>query len=469
MGNIASFSAARAERSGDHRSSTAEQALLAVILQVNEAYSLAAQHCGPEDFDDGFHGRMFAAMGGLLGQGKKIDALSLYFAMDSDAALEPAEKRKYFVDLSLLAVGRLPSMVVDYAVAIRKFAGQRKLKAMAEDLLSNPASMLKPVPEMAEQLHRLMMTQATNEKVGARHLADISIVAIEQAETAYKAGGAITGVPTGLIDLDAVLGGLAKSDLCIIGGRPSMGKTVLGVNIGINAAKAGHKTAVFSLEMSGEQLAMRFLAGETGVTTDAMRRGSLCDYDFDRLNQSVHRTREMPLFIDDRPALTVAEIRAAAEDIQRQHGLDLIVIDYLGLVRPDKQRESRVVDITDVSAGLKGIAKHFNVPVVCLAQLSRQVEQRDDKRPMLSDLRDSGAIEQDADQVIFVYREEYYLSRSEPDLYDKRREQWESRLANAKGIAELIVAKNRHGRIDNVQVRFDADRQRFENLQRGHR
>lgn len=274
------------------------------------------------------------------------------------------------------------------------------------------------------------------------------------------------GVGTGLIDLDGILGGLAKSDLCIVGARPSMGKTVLGVNISVNAAKAGHPTAFFSLEMSGEQLAMRFLAGETGISTDAMRRGSLDVNDFERLSRSTERTREIPLYIEDKPALMVSEIRAIAEQIKRQHGLELIVVDYLGLARPDKQRESRVVDITEVSAGLKAIAKSLDVPVVCLAQLSRQVEQRDDKRPMLSDLRDSGAIEQDADQVIFIYREEYYLGRTEPDIQDPRRAEWERKMQASHGVAELIVAKNRHGRIGTATVRFDANRQRFENLQR---
>jgi len=462
MNNIASFTAAAAARDGDYNAKTAEQALLAAIMRDNDGWSLASQHCGPDDFLDAFHGRMFAAMGDIIAAGKPVNALSVYFAMAADPALDDEERRHYCVELATLPVGRHPSMIVDYAVAIRKYAHERKLRAMAEDLLQNPAA--HTVADMAAALNSIMTSSAGSR--APRALADLSIAAIEQAEIAYKAGGDMIGVPTGLIELDRILGGLAKSDLCIIGGRPAMGKTVLAVNIAVNAARHGLATAMFSLEMSGEQLAMRFLAGETGVTTDTMRRGKVGEVGFEMLAKSASESRGLPLFIEDRPALTVSEIRAEALNIKRRHGLDLIVIDYLGLVRPDKQRESRVVDITEVSAGLKSIAKLLDVPVVCLAQLNRGLEQREDKKPLLSDLRDSGAIEQDADQVVFVYREEYYLRQSEPSDTAKKTA-WETKLGAVAGLADLIVAKNRHGRTGEAKVRFNADRQRFENLQQG--
>jgi len=386
MSNIASFSAAIAERSGDHNAATAEQALLAAIFKVNGAHSLAMQHCAPGDFLDPFHGRMFVAMGDLLSQGKPINAMTMYFSMCKDPALGVDELRKYFVELNVLPVGYYPSMIVDYAVAIRKYAGQRKLQWMAEDLLKDPES--SSVADMAAAL--ASMSESAPGSRAPRHLSDLSISAVEQAETAYKAGGVMMGIPTGLVDLDKLLGGLEKSDLCIIGGRPGMGKTVLGVNIGIHAAKQGNKVGMFSLEMSGEQLAMRFLAGETGVSTDAMRRGSLDALDFEKLSSSTNRSRDIPFFVEDRPALKISEIRAEAEAMKRKHGLDLIIVDYLGLVRPDKQRENRQVDITEVSAGLKAIAKLLEIPVIALAQLNRGLEHREEKRPGLGNLRDSG-------------------------------------------------------------------------------
>ena len=243
-----------------------------------------------------------------------------------------------------------------------------------------------------------------------------------------------------------------------------MGKTALGLNIAVNAAKAGHRVAFFSLEMSAEQLALRILAGMTGIGSDQMRRGDLTDSDFEHLVGARRVVDRLPLDIDDRAAMTVQGIRLAAEKVKRRSGLDLIVVDYLQLARPDRERESRTVDITEVSAGLKGIAKALNVPVLALAQLSRAVEQREDKRPQLADLRDSGAIEQDADQVLFLYRDEYYVGRQEPDPADPRYGDWRARMDRAQGVADIIVAKNRHGRIGDARVSFDGRRQLFKNL-----
>ncbi|HEX2150941.1 MAG TPA: replicative DNA helicase, partial [Stellaceae bacterium] len=318
--------------------------------------------------------------------------------------------------------------------------------------------------------------------------------AITMAQAAFKRDGKIVGVATGFTDLDKKLGGLHPSDLIILAGRPSMGKTALATNIAFNAAKDyqpahgpdgridltrqaedGAVVAFFSLEMSAEQLATRILAEESGTSSDKIRRGEVRREDFDKFVMASQRLAAIPLYIDDTPALSIAALRTRARRLKRQHGLGLIVIDYLQLMRPSAAKggqENRVQEISEITRGLKAIAKELNVPVLALSQLSRAVEQREDKRPMLADLRESGSIEQDADVVMFIFREEYYLSRSEPprraeesdQKFNERYEDWQRRSEAAFGMAEVIIAKQRHGPIGTVKLHFEAETTKFDNF-----
>lgn len=441
-----------------------EQAILAACLARNDVWPIAAECLKPEHFSDPFHGRIFVRMGEIHARGIQINPITLCRELEGD----PTEinVRAYIVDLARSCAGYLPSMVRDWAGMIATAAAKRRIR----DIANGAGSLDRPLAEITAELTAATAapeSAGANARLGMRSLATAATAAQEHALVAYQAGGQITGVASGLLDVDKIVGGFGRSDLAILGGRPSMGKSVLALNIAYNAARAGHPTAFFSLEMSAEQMAMRIFAAMTGIATENLRRGSLVEIDFQALREAQTELAGLPLHIDDRPALTVHEIRAAAEKVKAKGGLDLIVIDYLQLVRPDRKLESRTVDITDVSAGLKGIAKDLDVPVLALAQLSRAVEQRDIKRPQLADLRDSGAIEQDADQVMFIYREEYYASREEPDMDSDKRDKWLKRMDRCRGIAEIIVAKNRHGRTGEAKVKFDGQRQKFENYYPG--
>jgi replicative DNA helicase len=285
-------------------------------------------------------------------------------------------------------------------------------------------------------------------------------------------------VPSGFVDLDKLLGGLHKSDLIILAGRPSMGKTALATNMAFNAASRvedsetgrHHVVGLFSMEMSAEQLATRILAEQTGIPSERIRRGELADSDFERMVVSAQQLERLHLFIDDTPALSVQALRTRARRLKRQHGLSMLVIDYLQLMRGSTSRsENRVQEISEITRGLKAIAKELNLPVIALSQLSRAVESREDKRPQLADLRESGSIEQDADVVMFVFREEYYLSRAEPmqrpeestEKWQERHDAWKARCEQVYSLGEVIVAKQRHGPIGKVTLRFEGETTRF--------
>ena len=303
-------------------------------------------------------------------------------------------------------------------------------------------------------------------------------------EAAYHKDSRVTGVPTGLIDLDDKLGGLQPSDLVILAGRPSMGKTALAVTIAANAAAAKavgpeaeglegdcYAVGLFSLEMSAEQLAMRLLSAQAKLSSDDLRRGKLNEDDWKNVVQASQHLASRALFIDDTPALSIAALRTRARRLKRRHGLSALVVDYLQLVRPvnSSSQTNRVQEIAEITQGLKAIAKELHIPVLALSQLSRAVEQREDKRPQLSDLRESGAIEQDADVVMFIYRDEYYLERSEPqpragqsdEKYDEEHRKWMERYEKSRGIADLLIAKQRNGPIGSIKQAFEPAHGRF--------
>ena len=309
------------------------------------------------------------------------------------------------------------------------------------------------------------------------------------AEAAYHRVGQLTGVASGLFQLDQLLGGLHRSDLLILAGRPSMGKTALATNIAFNAARAyreehgedgkpkavdGAVVGFFSLEMSSEQLATRMLAEQAEVPSEKIRKGELISSDFDKVLSVSQELEHLNFFIDDTPALSIAALRTRARRLKRTHGLGLLVVDYLQLLNPSgkSRQENRVQEVSEITRGLKTLAKELDVPVHALSQLSRAVEQREDKRPQLSDLRESGSIEQDADVVMFVYREEYYLTRSEPSRraeesdqkFNERHEAWKQRCEQTYGKAEVIVAKQRHGPTGIVRLAFEGQFTKFDNL-----
>jgi replicative DNA helicase len=468
----------------------AEQALLAAILNNNAVYHRVAEFLKAEHFSLGVHGRIFDAIVKLIERGLLANPVTLKNLFDQDEALTEVGGAQYLARLSSSVVTIINAQ--DYGRTIYDLFLRRQLITIGEDVVNEAhqhdldhgaTSQI----EAAEQ--RLFnLAESGQAEGGFKPFVTALGSAILQAEAAFKRGGKTTGVSTGFIDLDKLLGGLHPSDLIILAGRPSMGKTALATNIGFNAAKAyvpgkaadgktiaedGAVMGFFSLEMSAEQLATRILSEESGVSSNLIRKGEVSHDDFDKFVQASQRLSTIPFFVDDTPALSIAGLRTRARRLLRQQGLGLIIVDYLQLLRgSDSGSENRVQEISEITRGLKALAKELNVPVVALSQLSRAVEQREDKRPMLSDLRESGSIEQDADVVMFVYREEYYLGRAEPsrrpeendDKFNARYEDWQKRLEQVTGTAEVIVSKQRHGPIGKVTLRFAAETTRFENF-----
>jgi replicative DNA helicase len=468
----------------------AEQALLGAILINNTTFYRVCEFLQPEHFGNAVHGRIFAAIGKLLGRGQIANPVTLKNLFDQDGALTEIGGAQYLARLAGAAAAIINAE--DYGRAVHDLHLRRELIALGGDVVNDAfrQDLDDPAHEQIERVEKKLYDLATTGKAeGGFHAFGTALTsAILNAEAAFKRSGKTVGVATGFVDLDRKLGGLHPSDLVILAGRPSMGKTALATNIAFYAARnyrpaADHslgKTAedgavvgFFSLEMSAEQLATRILAEESGVSSDRIRRGDVSHEDFDKFVQASQHLAALKLFIDDTPALSVAALRTRARRLKRQQGLGLIVIDYLQLLRPSNQtrgQENRVQEISEISRGLKAVAKELDVPVLALSQLSRAVEQREDKRPMLADLRESGSIEQDADVVMFIFREEYYLSREpsrRPDeaesKFTERYEEWRERLEKVHGLGEIIVAKQRHGPIGAVKLHFDAETTKFDN------
>jgi replicative DNA helicase len=468
----------------------AEQALLGAILINNAAYGRVAEFLDAEHFGNAVHGRIFAAIGKLIERGQIANPVTLKNLFDQDGALSEIGGAQYLARLAGGAVTIINAE--DYGRAIHDLYLRRQLIAIGEDTVNDAFrhDLDDPATEQIERTEKKLFDLATAGQTegGFRAFGAALTNAIVNAEAAFKRSGRTVGVATGFADLDKKLGGLHPSDLVILGGRPSMGKTTLATNIAFNAAKAyragrapdgstiaedGAVVGFFSLEMSAEQLATRVLAEESGVSSDRIRRGEVSHEDFDRFVQASQRLASVPLYIDDTPALTVAALRTRARRLKRQQGLGLIVVDYLQLLRPSASRanDGRVQEISDITRSLKAVAKELDLPVLALAQLSRNVEQREDKRPMLADLRESGSIEQDADVVMFIFREEYYLARGEPtrrpdesdEKYNDRYQRWQDRFEAVHDLAEIVVAKQRHGPIGTIKLHFNAETTKFDN------
>lgn len=456
-------------------STEAEQALLGALFVNNRAYEHVADILAPEDFGYALHGRIFGAIGSLIASGGTANPITLKPMFEQDEALNGVGASAYLSRLALSAVTVLNSR--DYATTIADLARRRELIEAAQDIIGDAAvvDIERPADIVLDEAEeRLFRIGDRSSKAGTiRSLGDVLATTIKEIEDAYKRGGAVT-TDTGLSDLDRIVSGMGAGDLVVLAGRPAMGKSAAAGTIALNAARTGQRVLIFSLEMSQAELSQRWLAGITGISTDRQRHGQLKGRDWDAVVEANVLLATLPIFVDDQPRLSVPQMRQRARRVRRRHGLDLIIVDHLQLVRQPGKQESRRVEIGDASSMLKAIAKELQVPVLLLSQLSRAPEQRDDKRPLLSDLKESGDIEQDADVVMLLFRAEYYLERAEPrrrpneqqDAFNSRLADWQDECRRVRGLAEIAVAKNRHGCTGVAHVVFDGERQRFENLAR---
>ena len=455
----------------------AEQSLLGALLLNNQAFEVITEFLKPDHFSHPLHKTIYEVIARLIERSQVADPITLKPLLENDPLIQEAGGVGYLVDL-VSGVSSTVS-VRDYGQMIHEFYLRRSLTSIgdtivrsAHDVKSEDTAMEK-IESAEKQLYDLVSSGDTTRGAVAFKVALTE--AVKMAEIAYRRDSAIVGVTTGLADIDRWLGGLHPSDLVIVAGRPSMGKTVLGTNIAFNAAKAyldnpkeGCNAVFFSLEMSAEQLATRILATQSKISSDRIRRGDIKAEDFPNLVTASRLIENLGLFIDDTPALTVTALRNRARRLQRQHGIGLIVVDYLQLLEgggKNRGGDNRVQEISDISRGLKALAKELNVPVIAMSQLSRAVEQREDKRPQLADLRESGSIEQDADVVMFIYRDEYYEARKEPPVGTDKHLEWQQRMAKVMNQAEIIIAKQRHGPVGTVKLFFDGKYTRFGNLQ----
>ncbi len=460
----------------------AEQGLLGALMVDNRGLEKVGDFLKAEHFFAPAHQRIFTAIQKLSDRGHNASPVTLKGYFESDEELSHVGGAEYLAELAASIISVVNTE--DYARTVYDLFLRRELITFGETVVNDSyeQNVDRQANEIIESAEGQLYTLAESGEIrsGFTTLRDSVLVAIEHAEKAYKSDSAVTGVPTGLRDLDQKLGGLHNSDLLIIAARPSMGKTALATNIAFKAAERfantggqeGAITGFFSLEMSSDQLATRILADQANISGDALRKGNIQERDFRSFVEASQKLSQVPLYIDDTPALTISAVRTRARRLKRQHGLGLIIVDYLQLLRGTGSRQSetnRVLEVSEITRGLKAIAKELQIPVIALSQLSRAVEQREDKRPQLADLRESGSIEQDADVVMFIYREEYYLSRGEPDIEDTEKHmKWQERMERAHNISEVIVAKQRHGPIGNVQLFFDGNFTRFGDLDRNY-
>lgn len=466
----------------------AEQALLGVLLYDNAAYERIFDRLSGEHFYEPFHGRLFQAIETAVRRGQLAEPILVAEQFSRDPAFQELGGIRYLADL----VDRAPSAAnaADYARVIYDLALRRDLIRIGGDIAAVAAAGDADLTarEQIEQAEQKLYTLAETGSASTGFMTfDKALAgAVGMAAEAFNRDGGLSGLSTGLTDLNNMLGGLHPSDLIIIAARPSMGKTALGLNIAFDVARHyawepqpdgtrktvnGGIVAFFSLEMSAEQLSMRVLAEVSGVPSDKIRKGEISAVEFGRIRDASIEIQESPLYIDDTGGISIGKLAARARRLKRSVGLDLIVIDYVQLVTGDGggREQNRVQEVTQITQGLKALAKELSIPVIALAQLSRQVENREDKRPQLSDLRESGSIEQDADVVMFIYREEYYKSRAEPREGTPEHLAWQEDMDKLQGLAELIVGKQRHGPVGTVKVHYQNELTKFSNLARENR
>src|SRR5712691_4860886 len=460
-----------------------EQALLGAILVNNEAYYRVSDFLEPPHFFEPIHGKIYEVAGSLVKAGKAATPVTLKTFLPADLDIGGLNVSQYLARLAAEATTVINA--ADYGRTLYDLAIRRSLIVIGEDMVN--VAYDAPVDfapqEQIEDAERRLYELAETGKYdsGFQRFATALTTAVDMAARAYQRDGRLSGLATGLDDLDRMMGGLQQTDLVILAGRPGMGKTSLATNIAYNIARAwrgdvradGHIDTVnggivgfFSLEMSAQQLATRIISEQTEIPSHRIHRGEIDPGDFDRIAAVAREMEAMPLYIDETGGLSIAQLAARARRLKRQRGLDLLVIDYLQLLQGSTRRaaEGRVQEVTEITTGLKALAKELNVPILALSQLSRQVESRDDKRPQLSDLRESGSIEQDADVVLFVFREEYYLKNKEPRAGSDEHFKWQTDMEAVHGKAELIIGKQRHGPTGTVPLQFKADVTRFSDL-----
>ncbi len=458
----------------------AEQALLGAILVNNEAIDRVSSFLKPTHFFDALHGRLYEAASKLILGGKRATPITLKTFFQ---AAEPVGELTVPQYLGRLAANATTIInAEDYGRTVYDLAIRRQLIGIGETMVNTAfdspidAEPAVQIEDAEQKLYELAETGKYGS--GFEPFSSALTDAIDMAANAYRRDGGLSGLATGFSDLDHRMGGLQPSDLIIIAGRPSMGKTALATNIAYHVAKTyrrdgGSDNAVdgavvgfFSLEMSSEQLATRIIAEQAYIPSERIRRGRIDSDEFDRIVEVSQELQNLPLYIDQTGGITVAQLAARARRLKRQRSLGFIVVDYLQLLSGSSRRaaEGRVQEVSEITTGLKALAKELHVPVLALSQLSRQVEQREDKRPQLSDLRESGSIEQDADVVLFVFRQEYYLERSQPRENTEEHRQWQEEMNAVTGKAEVIIGKQRHGPTGTVQLQFTPEFTRFGNL-----
>jgi replicative DNA helicase len=461
----------------------AEQALLGAILVNNEAFYRVSDFLEPVHFFEPIHQKIYELASSLIRAGKVASPVTLKTFLPPDLDVAGMTPSQYLARLAAEATTVINAE--DYGRTIYDLAIRRTLIIIGEDVVNvayDAPVDLAPREQIEDAERRLYELAETGRYDGGfQRFATALTTAVDMAARAYQRDGNLSGLATGIADLDRMLGGLQKSDLVILAGRPGMGKTALATNLAYNIARAwrgevrpdgrmesvdGGIVGFFSCEMSAEQLATRIIAEQTEIPSYRIRRGEIDPSDFDKIALMAREMEVLPLYIDETGGLSISQLTARARRLKRQKGLDLLVIDYIQLLSGSGKRaaEGRVQEVTEITTGLKALAKELQVPILALSQLSRQVESRDDKRPQLSDLRESGSIEQDADVVMFVFREEYYLKNKEPRIGTEEHFKWQAEMEAVHAKAEVIIGKQRHGPTGTVPLHFEANVTRFSDL-----
>jgi len=454
----------------------AEQALIGSILVSNEIYDEITSIVDSQKFHDPMHVKIFETIEKLISKGLLANPITLKNYFENNEGLKELGGQEYLIKITKFSTTST-KQAIDYANIIHEMHVRRELIKISESVLneaSNDTEITSSGEKIIENAEKSLFDLAERGHFSQSFLKFEKALTqtIEMAKKAFKNEEGIVGVPTGLSELDARLGGLHKQDLIIIAGRPSMGKTALATNIAFYAAKNIEKkglrstVAFFSLEMSSEQLSTRILSEQSRIRSNDIRRGKVTEKEMEQFIETSKNIFDLPLYIDETPAITISAISNRSRRIKRLFGLDLIVVDYIQLMRSGGGKyDGRVQEISEITQSLKALAKELDVPVLALSQLSRAVEQRDNNKPQLSDLRESGSIEQDADVVMFVYREAYYLERKEPALGSIEHAEWQQKMDEISRLADIMIGKQRHGPTGNVKVEFEAMYTKFKDLE----
>jgi replicative DNA helicase len=478
---LAPDATAQAYRSAPHNIE-AEQSLLGAILVNNDAFYRVSDFLEPSHFFEPIHRQIFETAGSLIRMSKLATPVTLKTFLPSDLDLGGITVAQYLARLAAEATTVINAY--DYGHTIYDLALRRELIRIGEDMVNvayDAPVDFAPRAQIEDTERKLYeLAEAGRYEGGFQKFSGVLTLAVDMAARAYQRDGNLSGLATGLRDLDAKMGGLQPSDMIIVAGRPGMAKTSLATNIGYNIARAyqgelqpdgqmktvnGGIVGFFSLEMSAEQLATRIIAERSGIPSSTIRRGGISETDFENIRDAAIEMQNLPFYIDETGGLSIAQLAARARRLKRQKGLDILIVDYIQLLQGSSRKsDNRVQEMTEITTSLKALAKELSVPIIAISQLSRQVESRDDKRPQLSDLRESGSIEQDADVVLFIYREEYYLANREPRPGTPEHEKWQTEMELAHGKAEVIIGKQRHGPTGTVNLHFEAAITRFSDL-----